>query len=99
MGPIRGSTVYLAVVLVFLMPGVSHSGDEVDYSAPYITVENGELVTKYPAKTHADGGEIAAPSDSPVELVDERNLRPALLVAGVVAFLLLFLMFRRRLKV
>lgn len=27
-------------------------GDEVDYSAPYITVEGGELVTKYPTREH-----------------------------------------------
>ena len=27
-------------------------GDEVDYSAPYLTLENGELVTKYPALEH-----------------------------------------------
>ncbi len=27
-------------------------GDEVDYSAPYLTVENGELVTKYPVREH-----------------------------------------------
>ena len=30
----------------------ARAGDDVDYSAPYVTVENGELVTKYPNKTH-----------------------------------------------
>ena len=40
------------------------AGDEVDYSAPYLTVENGELVTRYPAKEHRpqDGGTAAEPS-------------------------------------
>jgi hypothetical protein len=33
--------------------GCVYAGDEVDYSAPYITLENGELVTRYPAKEHA----------------------------------------------
>ncbi len=38
---------------VFVVPRVAPAGDEVDYSAPYLVVENGELVTKYPAKEHA----------------------------------------------
>ncbi len=32
--------------------GCVYAGDEVDYSAPYITVENGELITRYPSKYH-----------------------------------------------
>lgn len=36
----------------------AYAGDEVDYSAPYITVENGELVTRYPAKEHAPENRI-----------------------------------------
>lgn len=35
------------------MPAELYVGDDVDYSAPYLTVENGELVTKYPAKQHS----------------------------------------------
>ncbi len=38
---------------VFVVPRVAPAGDEVDYSAPYLVVENGELVTKYPANEHA----------------------------------------------
>lgn len=42
----------IAVALLAFVPGSSFAGDEVDYSAPYLTVENGELVTKYPAREH-----------------------------------------------
>ncbi len=38
---------------VFMVPRVAPAGDEVDYSAPYLVVEDGVLVTKYPAKEHA----------------------------------------------
>ncbi len=45
----------LAILLfaVFVVPQVAPAGDEVDYSAPYLVVEDGELVTKYPAREHA----------------------------------------------
>ena len=50
----------------------ARAGDEVDYSAPYVTVENGELVTRYPAKEHDEskaGKETAAlPGDEPMRL-------------------------------
>lgn len=42
----------VAVVLLLVSP-FGGAGDEVDYSAPYLVVENGELVTKYPAREHA----------------------------------------------
>lgn len=50
--------------------GYVYAGDETDYSAPYLTVENGELVTRFPAKEHvqgdtpalADSGELPEPS-------------------------------------
>lgn len=45
----------LAVALTAAAPALA--GDEVDYSAPYVTVENGELVTRYPAKAHDESGE------------------------------------------
>lgn len=41
-----------AIVLLPFLCGNVFAGDEVDYSAPYMTLENGELVTKYPAKEH-----------------------------------------------
>jgi hypothetical protein len=43
--------------------GTAMAGDEVDYSAPYITLENGELVTKYPAKQHDPNAQIAGDPD------------------------------------
>lgn len=42
----------ISIVLLAMCYGSAFAGDEVDYSAPYITLENGELVTKYPAKEH-----------------------------------------------
>ncbi len=50
----------LSMRLVGIDCGCVYAGDEVDYSAPYVTVENGELVTRYPAKEHA-------PDDIPVQ--------------------------------
>lgn len=75
-----GRCAVIAVLAATAMP--ASAGDEVDYSAPYVTVENGELVTKYPAKAHADtkeDGEAAAPRD------DEANFLPSAL--GVLLFL------------
>ena len=83
------------------LPGIDcgcvYAGDEVDYSAPYITVENGELVTRYPAKEHAvadapvqpDPGEVAeTPKKEPVSLL--------LLGLPVAAAVLVFAGFRSR---
>lgn len=45
------------------------AGDEVDYSAPYLTVEDGQLVTKYPAKEHDPNAQVtAAPGAEPAGL-------------------------------
>jgi len=57
----------IAVVLMLVSP-FTRAGDEVDYSAPYLVVENGELVTKYPAREHAGTEEkdpATAESDAP----------------------------------
>ncbi len=78
--------------VIFAMPFVALAGDEVDYSAPYLVVENGELVTKYPAREH-EGAAVAGdpradvdatPSDTP------SNQLPLTVVAiaALVAFLL-----------
>ena len=75
----------------------AYAGDEVDYSAPYMTVENGELVTKYPAREHIPGDPAtqALPTDDtgapdPAESW-ARTWLPAVVVPvlGVVAFLVL----------
>ena len=78
--------------VILAMPFFALAGDEVDYSAPYLVVENGELVTKYPAREH-EGAAVAgdpqadvdaAPSDTP------SNQMPLTVVAiaVLVAFLL-----------
>jgi len=41
-----------AFALLSCLCGSVFAGDEVDYSAPYMTLEDGKLVTKYPAKEH-----------------------------------------------
>jgi len=69
-----------AIVLLAYSCGSAFAGDEVDYSAPYLTLENGELVTKYPAKEHdpnvpqpqtavADTAEPGAPTPWGIVLV------------------------------
>ncbi len=47
------SVAAILMFLIFAIPLVAPAGDEVDYSAPYLVLEDGELVTKYPAKEHA----------------------------------------------
>lgn len=49
---LRAAALVAAFGVFVLYPDASRSGDEVDYSAPYLVVENGELVTRYPAKSH-----------------------------------------------
>jgi hypothetical protein len=75
----------------------AYAGDEVDYSAPYMTVENGQLVTKYPAREHIPGDPApqALPADDtgtpdPAES-RARIWLPAVVVPvlGLVAFLVL----------
>jgi hypothetical protein len=44
---------------------MAHAYDEVDYSAPYVTVENGVLVTKYPDLEHGGEASLEGASFSP----------------------------------
>ena len=82
----------ILLFVFFVLPLFALAGDEVDYSAPYLVVEDGELVTKYPAREH-EGAAVAAetqadadatPSDTP------SNEMPLTVVAiaALVAFLL-----------
>ncbi len=48
------------LLLVLLLCGAAWASDEVDYSAPYVTLEDGKLVTKYPAKQHTNAASGAA---------------------------------------
>lgn len=63
------------LIALFTAPVPTRAGDEVDYSAPYLTVENGELVTKYPPKGHDTGAQSAEPGvkESPESLPQESN--------------------------
>lgn len=73
------------------------AGDEVDYSAPYVTVENGELVTKYPAKAHdgtKEGEEATPPPDDRASRVAPAVLA-VVLTLGVAALVLLRAFTRR----
>ncbi len=84
---------------VFVVPRVAPAGDEVDYSAPYLVVEDGELVTKYPAKEHAgalpeaDAQESKA-TDSPQQKVGLDTIWGKAAVA--IAVMIVLLSIRRR---
>ena len=42
----------VCAVLCILTAWPARAGDEIDYSAPYLVVEDGKLVTKYPGREH-----------------------------------------------
>lgn len=71
------------------------AGDEVDYDAPYLVVENGQLVTRYPPKAHAPGGPAAAAEQA---AADDRGSPGAWLglLPGVALVLALLVRARRR---
>lgn len=89
----------------FAVPLVVSGGDDVDYSAPYLVVEDGELVTKYPAAEHdgASAENDVAPgetNESSAADVDTRNywgIAGAVVIA-IVAALVMIRRGRPRLK-
>jgi hypothetical protein len=92
------------LTVFFAAPLLVSAGDDVDYSAPYLVVEDGELVTKYPAGEH-DGvsAENEAPpgetNDLPAAEVDTKKWGIAgAVIIVVVAALLLIRRERQRLK-
>lgn len=74
------------------------AGDEVDYSAPYLTVENGELVTKYPAAEHAASAEAleAGVDDATQTARDDSSAQLLWGIFAAVAVLISIVVFRRR---
>jgi hypothetical protein len=91
----------LVVSLAVAVP--ARGGDEVDYSAPYLVVENGELVTKYPNREHETVAEEAGAGDaadaSAPGAADEINgggIFAAALAAVIIGILLLVRRARRR---
>ncbi len=78
--------VSLSMRLVGIDCGCVYAGDEVDYSAPYITVENGELVTRYPAKEHAPDEIPVQPEPGPDNAVKPPKKESlSLLMTGLLA--------------
>ncbi len=84
-------------------PLVAPAGDEVDYTAPYLVLEDGELVTKYPAKEHAgasseadaQAGETPAPPHQKIA-VDNAWVIAAVAIAVVIALLIMIKRRRQR---
>ena len=86
-------------VLAFLLAApLTRAGDDVDYSAPYLVVENGELVTKYPAKEHEAGdSDPAATRDAENQVDDGGNSGTIWGIAAVaLAMVIAFLVHTRR---
>ncbi len=78
--------VSLSMRLVGIDCGCVYASDEVDYSAPYLTVENGELVTRYPAKEHAPYDIPLQPEPGPDEAVNSPKKESlSLLITGLLA--------------
>ncbi len=92
--------VAILLLVIFAIPIAAPAGDEVDYSAPYLVVEDGELVTKYPAKEHAgaspeaDAQESKA-TESPQQKVGLDTFWGMAAVAFAVMIVLLLSMRRR----
>lgn len=88
--------------ILYATPAMVLGGDEVDYSAPYMVVEDGELVTKYPAKDH-DGAVPStdeAVSDIAVAAASETQSGRAWFFAAtaIAMVIVLLLALRRRRK-
>ncbi len=99
------SVAAILMFLIFAMPLVAPAGDEVDYSAPYLVLVDGELVTKYPAKEHAGASpqadtQASDTTESPQPQVGLDNVWAiaGLAITVVIALLLLIKLGRQRLE-
>ncbi|MDX1499097.1 MAG: hypothetical protein R3176_04315 [Woeseiaceae bacterium] len=54
----------LCATLGALSAAPAVAGDEVDYGAPYLVVEDGKLVTRYPGKEHEPGTAAGAGAEA-----------------------------------
>ncbi len=68
--------VAIFLFVMFAMPRVAPAGDEVDYSAPYLVVEDGVLVTKYPAKEHEGASPEADAQASKTTVSPQQKVDP-----------------------
>lgn len=97
--PWRSKRLLLAALL---LAGPAWAGDEVNYSAPYLTLEDGKLVTKYPAKPHVKAAPETA-AGTAAEPVPAREGLPtpvlvAVLIPAFAAAAALLLRWRRKKK-
>lgn len=75
------------------------AGDDIDYSAPYVTLEDGELVTKYPAKEHVGGAQPtdSSPTDSAALSQEPTDLpMTGVIAAAVIGLALAVLLLAKR---
>lgn len=86
----------------FAVTAPALGGDEVDYSAPYLVVEDGELVTKYPNREHENGADEAADDEAKTyvpgaaDAANRGGVVAAALAAVIVCLLLIVRRTRRR---
>ena len=74
-------------------------GDEVDYSAPYLVVEDGELVTRYPNREHEAAADQAGVDDSaqmPAPDTPDGDNRGIVFAGGLTALIIGLLLLIRR---
>lgn len=92
-------SILVAAVVMLCAPLIALAGDEVDYSAPYLTLENGELVTKYPSKDHTAGAANEIASAEPT-IESQQPTEAARLTwvfaGGAIAIVVLGLLFAQR---
>ena len=91
---------FVAAALIAFTAATSpvQGGDEVDYSAPYLVVENGELVTKYPAREHEAGDTAPGATQDAGPALDEvsQTRKTGTIVAIVLVVVVAFLAHARR---
>lgn len=95
--PWRSKRLLLAALL---LAGPAWAGDEVNYSAPYLTLEDGKLVTKYPAKPHVKAAPETAAGTEPVPAREglPTPVLVAVLIPAFAAAAALLLRWRRKKK-
>ncbi len=91
-----------AALLLFASLSIWHAamaGDDVNYSAPYLVVEDGKLVTKYPAREHDPNAAAPAAGSAAGATTAGSSASPRWLVAAIASLTVvagLFWLTRRR---
>lgn len=92
-------SILVAAVVMLGAPLLALAGDDVDYSAPYLTLENGELVTRYPLKDHTAGAASETASAEPTiesQQPAEQARLTWVLAGGAIAVVVLGLLLAQR---